>query len=392
MHRKLTLDPKVFSKNYIINCMPFVFANKVFTDGIVQENRLIEIENGKVVSVSSLEDSSVPPEGTTVFENLAPGFIDIHINGGFEYHFTQTPTVEALWDMLSASRETGTPYILPTCITSPWENIMEAIASTRQFLSEFPDAGILGLHLEGPFISPKKRGAHLESFILKPTEERLSMLKMEGKGVLKLLTLAPEFFTKDQLRELREAGIVVSAGHSNASFAEGKRAFESGVNLCTHLFNAMSGFGHREPGLVGAVFESENVYAPIIVDGIHCDYAAARIAYRQKAEKLLLISDALFLGRRKTRFNWGEFDAILEGDRYINSEGNLAGGAISLPEAVVNAVREVGIPLAEAVEMVTRRPAALLGLQEKLGRIAIGYPAVFTVFSDNLSKFKSASF
>ncbi len=372
--------------------MPFVFARKVFTAGATQENCLIEIEEGTVVSVISLNDTSQAPGEAAVFDNLAPGFIDIHINGGVEHHFTQNPTVEALWDMLSASRETGTPFILPTCITSPWENIREAIASTRSFMSEFPDAGILGLHLEGPFIHPKKRGAHIESFIQSPADELLQSLKEEGKGVLKLLTLAPEFFTPDQLRDLSEAGIILSAGHSNAGYAEARQAFDSGVNLCTHLFNAMSGFGHREPGLVGAVFESENVYAPIILDGIHCDYAAARIAYRQKGEKLLLISDALFLGRKKVRFQWGEFDAVLEGDRYVNSEGNLAGGAISLPEAVVNAVREVGIPLEEAVEMATLRPAAVLGLQDKLGKVAAGYPAVFTVFSDDLASFRSVSF
>ncbi len=372
--------------------MPFVFAGKVFTAGSVQENCLIEIENGTIVSVTPLKDSSLVPDEAVTFDNLAPGFIDIHINGGVEHHFTENPTVEALWDMLSASRETGTPFILPTCITSPWENIREAIASTRSFMNEFPDAGILGMHLEGPFISPKKRGAHIESFIRSPAKELLESLKKEGAGVVRMLTLAPEFFTPEQLEELSQAGIVLSAGHSNAGFAEAKRAFDNGVNLCTHLFNAMSGFGHREPGLVGAVFESENVYAPIILDGIHCDYAAARIAYRQKGEKLLLISDALFLGRQKTRFQWGEFDAALQGDRYVNSEGNLAGGAISLPETVVNAVREVGIPLAEAVEMATLRPAAALGLQDRLGKVAAGYPAVFTVFSDDLALFRSVSF
>ncbi|ODS83890.1 MAG: N-acetylglucosamine-6-phosphate deacetylase [Cytophagaceae bacterium SCN 52-12] len=372
--------------------MPFVLAKKIFTGGSGQENCLIGVEEGTIVSVIPVKDTGQVPEEAVVFDNLAPGFIDIHINGGVEHHFTQNPTVEALWDMLSASRETGTPFILPTCITSPWENIREAIASTRSFMNEFPDAGILGLHLEGPFINPKKRGAHLESFILKPADELLQSLKEEGKGVLKLLTLAPEYFTPDQLRGLIEAGIMLSAGHSNASFAEARQAFENNVDLCTHLFNAMSAFGHREPGLVGAVFESENVYAPIILDGIHCDYAAARIAYRQKKEKLLLISDALFLGRQKARFRWGEFDAVLEGDRYVNSEGNLAGGAISLPEAVVNAVREVGIPLAEAVEMATLRPAAALGLEDKLGKVAVGYPAVFTVFSDDLASFRSVSF
>jgi len=158
--------------------------------------------------------------------------------------------------------------------------------------------------------------------------------------------------------------------------------------LVTHLYNAMSPFGHRQPGLVGATFDTDSVYAPIIMDGVHCDYAAARIAYQSKKDKLFLISDALFVGEKVTEFKWGEFDAFLQNGQYNNSEGNLAGATISLGDAVRNAVKEVGISVQEAIEMATIRPAKAVGLSDKVGSIALGYPAVFTVFDDDLSKFE----
>ncbi|GAA4444264.1 N-acetylglucosamine-6-phosphate deacetylase [Ravibacter arvi] len=372
--------------------MAYILGRKVYTDGQELGNCLLKIENRQIKELSTLAPDQEPPAETVVYDCLAPGFIDVHINGGETLHFTQSPTREALIDMASASRLTGTPFLLPTCITSPWENILGAIDATRAFMEEFPEAGVLGMHLEGPFLNPKKRGAHLERFIQKPTDNLLLELIEKGRGVLKIITVAPEYFSAEQLIRLQRAGIVVSAGHSNATYREAAYAFENGVGLCTHLYNAMSAFGHREPGLVGAVFDFPDVYAPIILDGIHCDFAAARVAYKQKGEKLFLISDALFLGKKKKTFQWEEFDASLIDDRYVNTEGNLSGGAVSLPEVLVNAVLEVKIPLAEAVAMCTLRPAKVLGLEDRIGRIAPGYPAVFTVFSDRLSNFGSVSF
>jgi len=371
--------------------MPLIFAKQAFTDGNTLKNCLIEVEGGRIRTLSPSVDIQTIPDATIRVDCLAPGFIDIQVNGGEQFHFTHTPRREALIDIAKASRDSGTPFMLPTCVTSSPENIGNAIEATRAFMKEFPHSGVLGMHLEGPFISPQKRGAHLEKYIIRPEGKLMDLLEEDGGQVVKLLTFAPERLTADQLARLQGFGIVLSAGHSNATYKEAMEAFNQGVNVCTHLYNAMSPLGHRNPGLVGAVFDAEQVYAPIILDGLHCDFAAARIAYRQKGRKLLLISDALFLGRKKNSFLWEEFDAKLVGNTYVNSEGNLAGGALSLAETLVNAVEKVGIPLGEAIDMVTRRPAEVLRMENRLGRLAPNYPAVFTTFDEKLKNFKTVS-
>ncbi len=286
----------------------------------------------------------------------------------------------------------GTGYVLPTLITSPTENILKGIESTRNYILKNPNSGVLGMHLEGPFLNPIKRGAHLAEYVRKPTNAELEEIIKYGKGIIKIMTIAPEQFTDEQLEMLLESGIVISAGHSNATNKQASHAFRKGIRLITHLFNAMSQMGHREVGLVGTIFDNDEVYAPIILDGFHCDYAAARIAHKAKKDKLFLISDALFVGDKVKQFQWGEFDAYLQDGQYRNSEGNLAGAAISMGDAVRNATKFVDISLQEAVEMATIRPAKAIGMDDKAGKIAVGYPARFTVFDEGLENFETLVF
>ncbi|TLU99165.1 N-acetylglucosamine-6-phosphate deacetylase [Dyadobacter luticola] len=360
-----------------------LFAERVYTGKEVLKNQRIQILDGKIAGMEYAE----PDAGTTKVANLAPGFFDAHINGGEKYYFTERADEEAIDDIYQASVNTGTAYVLPTLITSPHENILKGIEATKNYIAKNPKAGVPGMHLEGPFLNPIKRGAHLTAFVRKPTNSELEEIIRYGKDVIKLITIAPEMFTEDQIQMLLDSGITVSAGHSNATYDEAAKAFSQGINLVTHLYNAMSAFGHRQPGLVGATFDSPNVYAPIIIDGVHCDFAAASVAYKIKKDKLFLISDALFLGQKVTEFKWGEFDATLKDGRYTNSDGNLAGATISLGDAVRNAVQVVGIPLQEAIEMATIRPVTALNLDKQIGRIEIGYPATFTTFDDNLKSF-----
>jgi N-acetylglucosamine-6-phosphate deacetylase len=361
-----------------------LFAEKVYTGNSVLENQLIQVLDGKI---SSMEFAVPDPEVTKV-ANLSAGFFDSHINGGEKFYFTQKADEEAIEDIYQASVNTGTAYVLPTLITSPAENILKGIEAVKGYLSKNPDSGVLGMHLEGPFLNPVKRGAHVKEFVRVPTSSELEEIIRNGKDVIKLMTIAPEMFTDEQIQMLVESGITVSAGHSNATYEEAAKAFSQGINLVTHLYNAMSAFGHRQPGLVGATFDSEEVYAPIIIDGVHCDFAAASVAYKIKKDKLFLISDALFLGEKVTEFKWGEFNAYLKDGKYTNSDGNLAGATISLGDAVRNAVHILGIPLQEAVEMATIRPATALGIADQIGSIAVGYPAVFTTFDDDLNIFE----
>lgn len=364
-----------------------LFAENLYTGTGLLNNQLITVNNGKIESI----EASTPQEGVRFVKNLAAGLFDCHINGGEKYHFTQKADEETIEDIYQASVSSGTAYVFPTLITSPQENILKGIEATRNYQQKNPDSGVLGMHLEGPFLNPIKRGAHLAAFVRKPQNSELEEIIHYGKDVIRLITIAPEMFTTEQIQMLLDSGITVSAGHSNATYEEATRAFSQGIHLVTHLYNAMSAFGHRQPGLVGSTFDTESVYAPIIIDGVHSDYGAASVAYKIKKDKLFLISDALFLGEKVTEFQWEEFDAHLKDGRYTNSDGNLAGATISLPDAIRNAVKIVGIPLKEAIEMATIRPAKALGLSDRIGSVAVGYPAVFTTFDDNLEKFEVLS-
>jgi N-acetylglucosamine-6-phosphate deacetylase len=360
-----------------------ILTQRLFANNQVVKNQLIITDNDQVVSVEDYQGQTVD----VTYDNLAAGLFDTHINGGFKNYFTQFPTVETVKDIDDASRETGTAYCLPTLITSSLENILQGIEAVREYQLQYPNGGVVGMHLEGPFLNVKKRGAHLAKYVRKPTDEELDTILKHGDGIIKLMTIAPENFTDLQLNKLVDSGIAISVGHSNATYAQAKHAFSKGIHLVTHLYNAMSGLHHREPGVVGAALEDESVYAPIILDGHHCDYGAAKVAYRAKKDKLFLISDALFLGEQVTRFNWGEFDATLQNGTYVNSEGNLAGGVISLPDCIRNAVNHAEIPLTEAIEMSTGRAAAAMNLSQQFCKVATGFPAIFTSFSDDLGGF-----
>lgn len=361
-----------------------IFAAKVYTGTAVLENQLISTENGKIIAM----ETGAPALASRSVKNLAPGFIDTHINGGDQFHFTQNAGLAGVEDIDVSCAALGTAYTLPSLITSPIENIFKGIDAVRAYKAKHPESGVLGMHLEGPYLNPVKRGAHILAYIKKPETAELKDLISHGKDVIRLLTIAPEMFSADQIELLLDSGITISAGHSNATYEEANRGFDLGIRLVTHLYNAMSPLQHRSPGLVGAAFDHPSVYAPIILDGQHCDFSAARIAYKIKKDKLFLISDALFTARKMKSFQWGSFDAVLKNDQYLNSEGNLAGAAISLGEAIYNAVNEIGIPLQEAIEMATIRPATAIGMEGSIGRIAIGYPAVFTAFDDALSTFE----
>ncbi|MEO8583929.1 MAG: N-acetylglucosamine-6-phosphate deacetylase [Flavitalea sp.] len=361
-----------------------IFAGRVFTGTEVLYDQTIHCENGRIITIQTGKRDT----GQRYAQNISAGFNDTHINGGKKFYLTKTADAEGIHDIASSCEEFGTAYCIPTLITSPIENILKGISATRNYMAENPASGVLGLHLEGPFLNPIKRGAHLPEYIQKPTDALLKQIIKEGKGVIKLMTIAPELFSADQVKMLLESGITISAGHSNATYDQSQAAFDLGIKVVTHLYNAMSGLNHRNPGLVGACFVNDNIYAPIILDGFHCDYSAAKIAYKIKKDKLFLISDALFLGERVKEFQWGNFNASLKDGRYINSENNLAGATISLADGVRNAVKELGIELQEAIEMATIRPSIAMEVEKEIGVIAEGYPAVFTVFDDGLNSFE----
>ncbi len=362
-------------KQAIVNCT-------IHTGQEVIEKNVIIIEDGIIRSLQK-----EVPENYQLIDlngyNIAAGFLDIHINGGEQFHFSKHPTEEAIHDIYESSLKGGTTHMLPCLISSSHENILKGIEAVKNYRIKYNN-GVIGMHLEGPFLNPIKRGAHLAKYVRTPTHAELEEIIHYGKDVIKLITIAPECFTDKQIDMLMESGIIVSAGHSNATYEQSANAFSKGIKLITHLYNAMTQFGHRSPGLVGAIFENENVFAPIILDGAHCDYAAARVAYKIKKDKLILISDALFLGRKVKEFKWDEFNAKLVDGFYRNEEGNLAGAAISMADAVRNAVTHLNVSVKEAIAMATCRPAKAIQLDNNVGSIKVGFPASFVKFSNDL--------
>jgi N-acetylglucosamine-6-phosphate deacetylase len=351
-------------------------------DEIINKGVVI-IENGIIVSVQN-----EVPEAVDLIDlkgkHLSAGLIDIQINGGEKHYFSQSPTEETIQDIYETSLKYGTTHTLPCLISSSNETIHQGIEAIRNYREKHKN-GVLGMHLEGPFLNPLRRGAHSVNQVRKPTNSELEEIIRYGKDVIKVITIAPECFTDEQLTMLLESGIVVSIGHTIITYDEAQYYFSKGIKLVTHLFNAMTQFGHREPGLVGATFENDSIYAPIILDGAHCDYASARIAYKLKKDKLFLISDATFLGRKIQNFNWESFDAHLENGFYRNDEGNLAGATISMEEAVKNAFTHLNVSVDEAIKMATCQVASAIKMDKEIGKIKKGFPAHFVTFNDDLS-------
>ena len=252
-----------------------IINGRIFTGEEVLDDKVIIIDNGFITAVLN-----EPPADATIIDlegkNISAGFLDIQINGGQKFYFSQQPTEETLHDICDSSLLYGTTFTLPCLISSSHENILKAIETVGNFMQKH-GKGVLGMHLEGPFINPKKRGAHVASIIRKPTNGELKEIIKVGKGIIKVITVAPECFTDEQINLLQDAGIVLSAGHSTLTCKQAQYYFSKGIKMVTHLFNAMTQFGHREPGLVGAALENEQVYTPIILDGAHCDYAAAKL-------------------------------------------------------------------------------------------------------------------
>lgn len=367
-----------------------IFCSRLYTGEKIINEAVIIVENGIIESIQN----HIPGDGEITDLkgwNLAAGFLDIQVNGGEKFYFSQHPTEETLHDICDSSLLYGTTHTLPCLISSSPENILNAIETVKAFMQKH-DKGVLGMHLEGPFINPLKRGAHVKELIRKPSDKELEEIIRYGKDVIKIMTIAPECFTVKQLEMLMDSGFVLSAGHTGMNYEQAQYYFSKGISLVTHLYNAMNQLQHRAPGLVGAVLDNDRVYAPIILDGAHCHYAAARIAYKIKQEKLFLISDAAFLGRKVKHFEWNEFDATLVDGFYRNKEGNLAGAAISMIEAVQNAIKHLDIPLEEVINMATCIPAKVIRMDDKVGAVKPGHPARFIKFNDSLSKFETLIF
>jgi N-acetylglucosamine-6-phosphate deacetylase len=352
-------------------------ADKIFTGSDWLPDHSIIVEDELISDV--LPMVSLPPK-TTIEKHLpiiAPAFIDVQIYGAASKLFATYPTADSLQKLYEHCVAGGTHYFLPTAATNTIEVFYKCIDAIKTYWNK-GGKGVIGFHVEGPWINKLKRGAHIESLIHSPTMNEVNELLAYGKGVIKIITLAPEVCSKEVVDLIVSHDIIVSAGHSNATFAEGINAFDNGMATATHLFNAMSPLHHREPGLPAAILQHSSVMASIIPDGYHVDFEMVSIAKQIMKERLFIITDAV------TETSEGLYPHQLAGDKY-EANGILSGSALTMAKGVKNLVDKTGIDLAEALRMASLYPARLLGMSNNLGMIKKGYKADLVFLDETLN-------
>ncbi|WP_349985508.1 N-acetylglucosamine-6-phosphate deacetylase [Stenotrophomonas sp. WHRI 8082] len=315
---------------------------------------------------------------------LLPGFIDVQVNGGGGALFNNTPDVATLRTIAAAHRRFGTTAMLPTLISDDLEVMRAAIAATHDAIAQAVP-GVLGIHLEGPYIAPARKGTHDASKFRVPDADEIALAASLDNGVT-LLTLAPERVPLETIRALVERGVIVAAGHTAASYEEVRAGLDAGIRGFTHLYNAMSPLQGREPGAVGAALEDRDSWVGIIVDGVHVHPGSLRVALAAKPRgRLLLVTDAMPpVGAADPSYVlYGETITAIEGV-VRNAAGSLAGSALDMATAVRNTVQLLGQPLAEAARMASTYPAQFLNVDDRMGHIAEGFQADLVVLDDAL--------
>ncbi|HET9389023.1 MAG TPA: N-acetylglucosamine-6-phosphate deacetylase [Steroidobacteraceae bacterium] len=315
---------------------------------------------------------------------LLPGFIDCQVNGGGGVLFNDAPTVEVIRRIGVAHRKFGTTGFLPTLISADLEIVARAIAAVQAAIKAGVP-GVLGIHIEGPFLNVARKGVHDQAKLRELDASGIGLLtSLEGGTTL--VTLAPEMTTPELIQKLVSAGVVVSAGHTNATYAEIVSALRHGLTGFTHLFNAMSQLTGREPGVVGAALDDQDSWCGIIVDGGHTDPVVLRIALRCKRhDRFMLVTDAMpSVGTSRKSFSLQGRRITVSGSLCVDEDGRLAGSNVDMASCVRNAVSMLGLPLPEAVRMASLYPAQFLGLAHEIGRIAPGYRANLVLADDEL--------
>ena len=335
-----------------------MFASRIFTGQQWLENKELSVTNGRISAISD-------GHGAASENFLVPGFIDLQIYGGGGILFSNHQTTESIQATFDEHYKTGTVAFQITLNCNPKENMWKAIDAYQNYTGE----GLVGLHLEGPFFNPARKGAHKEEFVQKPSIDFLEELIERTKGIPTYLTIAPEMFSPEELSLLLNSHIMCSLGHSETTFEQAMEAIDKGVSRITHLFNAMSQWQSRALGLVGASFQSQ-AWTSIIADGLHCDFKSLELAYRLKKGRLFLITDAV------TNDASGPYSFLSQNGHFTNEAGVLSGSSLTMIEAVQNCVRHASIPVEEAIRMATVYPAEVAKLTD-LGSIEVGKRACF---------------
>jgi N-acetylglucosamine-6-phosphate deacetylase len=360
-----------------------ILNGRVVLPDAVHDDLCVVIEGERIAAISD----SPPGDAQRVDlggQFLLPGFIDVQVNGGGGRLFNDDPSVETIKIMAEAHRRFGTTGLLPTLISDDFSVITRAIAAVDEAI-ESGVPGILGIHIEGPFLSRERRGIHLAS-MLQPFDDRFVEVLCSARHGRTLVTAAPECIAPGQIAQLVEAGVIVSAGHSDADYETVRGAIEAGMTGFTHLFNAMSQLTNRAPGMVGAALEDPSTYAGVIIDGHHIHPASFRVAINAKgADRLMLVTDAMpTVGGDDSEFLLQGRSIRREGDRLVSEEGVLAGSTLTMAAALSNAIDQGRLDLPSAVRMASSTPARFLGLAERTGAIAVGLQADLVAVREDL--------
>jgi len=370
----------------IIKNVNLILPDQVLTDG------WLIIESGKIANFGTVSLPAAEGDSAAIIDGqgqyVLAGFIDIHVHGGASYDFMDAGA-EELDGITSFHMKHGTTAMLATTVTGSQEQlsaVLKSVASYRQQAS-MPYTQLVGVHLEGPFVNPKWKGAQNEAYMVEPQPTWLEQWQVQYPGLIKMQTLAPEINgAYDYIELLSKHGIVAACGHTDSTFDQISGAVKHGLRHAVHTYNAMKGLHHREPGTLGAVMLHDEITAELIADGIHVHAAAAKILHKMKgSDRLVLVTDAMSAaGMSDGDYELGGLPVVVEqGVARLKQDGSLAGSTLTMIEGYRFLVEQVGVSLSEASRIASLNPATVLGLQEQYGSIAVGKRADLLLMDEN---------
>jgi N-acetylglucosamine-6-phosphate deacetylase len=345
----------------------------------------LTVAGGRIVAVGRGDPPTAAPVVDLRGGYLLPGFIDLHMHGGGGAQITTDDPAE-IRRAVAFHRRHGTTRTLASLVTDRLDRMLAAVSVLARLI-DAGEPGIAGIHLEGPFLNPAKRGSHHAEYLLAPDPGVLQRLLAAGRGHVRVVTLAPELpGGTELLADVVRAGVIAAVGHTDANHAQARDAFARGARLATHLFNAMRQFHHRDPGPAGAALADPTVTCELINDGIHVHDDAVRLAVAAAgADRIAFITDATpAAGMGGGRYRLGPVPVVAEAGRVRLTDGTLAGSTLTMDAAVRHAVRATGLPIAEVAVAAATTPARVLGIADRTGSIAPGTAADLVVLDDDL--------
>lgn len=355
------------------------FAKNLFDGKTIKKNQMFTVEGGKIHSIESAQFQN---DATQLFGLVAPGFVDVQVNGGGGLLFNNQPNLDTLITMSRAHQQFGSTAILPTLITDDFATMQWAANAVASAITQNVK-GIIGIHFEGPHLSQPKKGIHPKQHIRQISPEEMALFKRTDLGLV-CVTLAPENVSVALIKELVRANVRVCLGHSNASSAQTLAAVQAGAQGFTHLFNAMSPLQSREAGMVGTALLDSSSYCGLIVDHEHVDITSCQLAIKCKTpDRIMLVTDAMsHVGSEQIELQFAGMQISRQGNKLTIEGGRLAGSALDMATAVRNSIQNLHCSIQDALKMASTTPATFLGLQQQKGYLAPGFDADWVVLND----------